>query len=700
MNFLNPFVLLGLAAAGIPLLLHLLNLRKLRTIEFSSLRFLIELQQTRVRKLKLQQILLLILRTLIVVFAVMAFARPTIQSNLPLLGSEAHASVVILVDNSASMEAADQQGQRFRQAQAAARSIVTGLKDGDEVAVIPLASFDPGKAVSFTRTFAAAKDQIDRMRLADGKADMPSTMRLIRPLLDDALHPHREVYVVSDAQASLVLRDGPDSSAILDRDASVFLVRIGKGTSALEQNISIDSMRVLTQLFQPDKPVEVEAWLRNGSDKDASAIMVSMAFDGVRVAQRALDLPAGGTRSIVLSAPPQRRGLIAVSMELDNDAIDRDNVRYAGIQVPDRARVALVGNLTFAKLALQLPGLGASAPDVTAFALVSDAVATGNAFDVIMIDGGAVTSSDVATLRQYVDNGGGLVLFAADGDASASLASTFGLTLSGPVEASKDDPWQLTHVERAHPLFQGVFKGGNGDVRQVESPRIRRLRPASGGFDLLRTGGGSLLTEVSSGNGRMIYCGVGDDPSWGTFPVTGLFPTVLVRSVSYLVAPRDKGVEARLGEPVTVPVPPRLSGRDRFLLVDATGAATELLPARLPSGPVLAIPAQYRAGVVKVMTPDSAAVMTVSVNAPTDESMLTYLSDEAWKKETAAMVSVPDHVTVLDASRDMMSEIQRARTGSELWPLCIVLALVCALAEMAISRYGVGEEQRPVPATS
>lgn len=698
MNFLNPFVLLGLAAAGIPLLLHLLNLRKLRTIEFSSLRFLLELQQTRVRKLKLQQILLLILRTLIVVFAVLAFARPTVQSNLPLLGSEAHASVVILVDNSASMEAADQQGQRFRQAQAAARSIVTGLKDGDEVAVIPLASFDPGRAISFTRTFAAAKDQIDRMRLADGKADMPSTMRLIRPLLDDALHPHREVYVVSDAQSSLVLRDGPDSSAILDRDASVFLVRIGKGTAALEQNISIDSMRVLTQLFQPDKPVEVEAWLRNGSDKDASAIMVSMAFDGVRVAQRALDLPAGGTRSIVLSAPPQRRGLIAVSMELDNDAIDRDNVRYAGIHVPDRARVAMVGNLPFAKVALQLPGLGASAPEVTAFARASEAAATGSAFDVIMIDGGVVTSGDVATLRQYVDNGGGLVLFAADGDAPASLASAFGLSLSGLTESPKDDPWQLTHVERAHPLFQGVFKGGSGDVRQVESPRIRRLRPASGGFDLLRTGGGSLLTEVSSGNGRVIYCGVGDDPSWGTFPVTGLFPTVLVRSVSYLVAPRDKGVEARPGEPVTVPVPPRLSGRDRFLLVDATGAATELLPARLPSGPVLAIPAQYRAGVVKVVTPDSAAVMTVSVNAPTDESMLTYLPDEAWKKETAAMVSVPDHVTVLDASRDMMSEIQRARTGSELWPLCIVLALACALAEMAVSRYGVGEE-RPVPAT-
>ena len=88
MNFLNPFVLFGMLAAGIPLVLHLLNLRKLRTVEFSTLRFLEELQQTRVRNLKLQQILLLILRTLIIVFAVLAFARPTIPGNLPLLGAQ------------------------------------------------------------------------------------------------------------------------------------------------------------------------------------------------------------------------------------------------------------------------------------------------------------------------------------------------------------------------------------------------------------------------------------------------------------------------------------------------------------------------------------------------------------------------------------------------------------------------------------
>jgi hypothetical protein len=75
MTFLNPLVLFGLAAAAIPVILHLLNLRKLKTIEFSTLTFLKELQQTKIRRLKVRQLLLLLIRTLIVILIVLSFAR-------------------------------------------------------------------------------------------------------------------------------------------------------------------------------------------------------------------------------------------------------------------------------------------------------------------------------------------------------------------------------------------------------------------------------------------------------------------------------------------------------------------------------------------------------------------------------------------------------------------------------------------------
>jgi hypothetical protein len=79
MVFLNPWFLLGLFAAAIPVLIHLLHVRKLRTVEFSSLRFLKELQKSRLRTLRIRQLLLLLLRTLLIISLVLAFARPAVR---------------------------------------------------------------------------------------------------------------------------------------------------------------------------------------------------------------------------------------------------------------------------------------------------------------------------------------------------------------------------------------------------------------------------------------------------------------------------------------------------------------------------------------------------------------------------------------------------------------------------------------------
>ena len=83
MTFLNPIALIGLLAAGIPILLHMFNLRKLKTIEFSTLSFLKELQKTKIRRLKLRQLLLLLLRTLLVVFMVTRLLSPHAQRVAP-----------------------------------------------------------------------------------------------------------------------------------------------------------------------------------------------------------------------------------------------------------------------------------------------------------------------------------------------------------------------------------------------------------------------------------------------------------------------------------------------------------------------------------------------------------------------------------------------------------------------------------------
>lgn len=137
MIFLNPVVLFGLLAASIPVLIHLLNLKKLKKIEFSTLTFLKELQKNKIRKLKLKQWLLLALRVLIILFLVTAFARPTLK-GLALGGttSAAKTTAVFILDNTFSMSAVDANGSFFNRAKQTIINLLKNLQEGDEAALV------------------------------------------------------------------------------------------------------------------------------------------------------------------------------------------------------------------------------------------------------------------------------------------------------------------------------------------------------------------------------------------------------------------------------------------------------------------------------------------------------------------------------------------------------------------------------------
>ncbi len=94
MVFLNPAILLGLLAASIPIIIHLLNFRKLKKVEFSSISFLKELQKSKIKKIKIKQWLLLLLRTLLIILLVLAFARPTLEGTNLIGSTSAKSSIV------------------------------------------------------------------------------------------------------------------------------------------------------------------------------------------------------------------------------------------------------------------------------------------------------------------------------------------------------------------------------------------------------------------------------------------------------------------------------------------------------------------------------------------------------------------------------------------------------------------------------
>lgn len=145
MNFLNPAFLFGLIAAALPIILHILNLRKLKIIEFSSLQFLKEMQKHKIRRVKLKQLLLLLIRTLLVICIVLAFARPVVEGNFAGLETYSNSSSIIIIDNSFSLDMSDEHGNRWGQCKRAVNDILAGLREGDEVVLIEMASPNDSK---------------------------------------------------------------------------------------------------------------------------------------------------------------------------------------------------------------------------------------------------------------------------------------------------------------------------------------------------------------------------------------------------------------------------------------------------------------------------------------------------------------------------------------------------------------------------
>src|SRR5215471_18599634 len=133
MGFVAPLVLLGLGALAVPVIVHLIQRERKRVVEFPSLMFLRRIPYQSVRRRRLRDILLLMVRLAALTLIVLAFARPFFRrDSLSAAAQNGAREAVILVDTSYSMG----YGDRWSQAQAAARNAVNGLNAGDRASLV------------------------------------------------------------------------------------------------------------------------------------------------------------------------------------------------------------------------------------------------------------------------------------------------------------------------------------------------------------------------------------------------------------------------------------------------------------------------------------------------------------------------------------------------------------------------------------
>lgn len=686
MTFLNPFVLFGLAAAAIPILLHLLNLRKLKTMDFSTLRFLKELQKTSIRKLKTQQIILLILRTLIVIFSVLAFSRPTIKSTLPSIGTHAKSSIIIVLDNSLSMDITDEDGNRFSKAKKLTSEILGALEEGDELAFIPLSSLIKNRKRSFSRNFAWLKEEIDQCSVNPATASLDDGLRAAQGLFDASLHVNKEIYIFTDLQQQEIHSIELDSIKLFDDKTSVFLLPSSESNNSIDQNISIDTAIFISRVYAKDKPVELQTKLYNSSVSDAKGIIVSVLFNGERVAQRTVDIGAGSYVNISLQGIPRTTGLIKGEIQIENDVLESDNHRYFSFIISSAPKVALIGSQV--ETDFMSLSIAPHASLLKSYSANQSASIHFEDFDILMLST-TLSQTEMQRIDAYIQNGGSVLFFPSSTE-SIAVQQQFFLSIGlGPTifqEFSESNPGICISADRQHPILQGVFKGFNSESGLGDSPKIIKALCSQAGQSIISMQGGSFLNEIRRGEGKAMYCAVPPSPEWSSFPFTGLMPTIIYRAAQYLSAKEVFTLEKNAGQEAIILIPNKSSASSIFTVKDPNGFESDMQAADLPGGMSLQFGKPEMTGVYGVFSKDKNPITSLIVNQSSKEGHLIYKNPQESMVALKKRLNHPESLLVLNKNESIANSVAKARIGTELWRFFLLLALLCAITEMIVAK--------------
>jgi hypothetical protein len=199
--FAQPWMLLGLAALAIPVIIHLLNRRRFEVIDWGAMRFLQISKVTR-RRLFLEEILLMLLRMGLIGLLVVALAGFFTQIDwLGRLEPRPNRDVVLIFDGSSSMNYTGGGTTPQDSAKEWAQQFVQGLKPGDAVAVFQARQQVVPVVAEPSRDLQRLMPQAIRdMKRPVGGCDLPGAIQAASALLKKSERSERDVIVLSDGQ--------------------------------------------------------------------------------------------------------------------------------------------------------------------------------------------------------------------------------------------------------------------------------------------------------------------------------------------------------------------------------------------------------------------------------------------------------------------------------------------------------------------
>lgn len=582
MSFLFQSLLtIGIPLIGLPLLIHLINLRRHKRVEWAAMDFLLESQKRNKRWVFLRQLLLMLMRTAAIALLVFMLAGPVLQFQWGQFFGKGTTHHLVLLDDSYSMSDRWDQSTAFSEAKRVVEQLLDQATQQAGNQKLTLLRFSQAGDMTAGAEVAGLEQPLDRqsyeevvaklnkLPVAESDAGPQETIQAALGLPEPTDDETRIVYLISDFRKEQWQADtvtGKLLNQLSEQSAQLQLIQCVDRT---RENLAIVSL-------EPESGIRaagVETWMQvtvaNYGEQPASAVTATILQDGHKLPAVQFDAIGPGEQvTRRFRATFATAGSHQLQANLESDVIEIDNVRYFACDIPQQFPVLLIDGSRegddgyYLRTALS-PG-GNSKPGWNPEVQRADFLRQHEQLDkyaaICLLDVPRLDDAEVKALENYVEQGGGLGIFLGPGIQRPFYNEQFYRDGEGLLPVLLDKPAQLFSVADPttpdikvgdHPLFR-IFGGQRNSFLSLAAVNFYfavdpKWQPSEDGeVNVLANlrNGAPYVVDKKFGEGRVMLQLSKLSPKstdlgiWSNWSVNPVFPVYANELVGYLSASR------------------------------------------------------------------------------------------------------------------------------------------------------------------
>lgn len=668
MAFVYPAFLAALAAVAVPIILHLVQLRRAKRVIFSNVRFIQASRDLTASQRNLKELLILLCRILFIVFLVLAFAQPFLPASDAAAPADA-SEVAIVVDNSYSMQNlhAEQDLSLLNVATDRASDILAMFPASTSFKVLSGSSPSHGAPVQRTE----AEGYLTEIDFSAKDLAVSQTSTLSSP---------SHTFILSDFQKSTFR---PSLLQQYDSTTQVHLVPI---QSAATTNVAVDSVYLEDEFIRSSTDNVLHVSLFNAGDEALEDVPVRLIIEDQQVAALSVNLPPQQSTEAVMNFRVEGAGTKEAYVQVEDYPVEFDNTYY--FVLSPSANISITEVTDNAANSLQRLYQNEPFFNFTSYSAGNINYAQAGASDIILLNGVSNLSAALATtVANYVKAGGTVAVIPPAGGEEAGYAGLFqnlNIPASFTRVAASGTKTNITPPDPNNPFFRSIFSEYDPKMQMPEA--VRSVAWSRASEDILEFRGGTpFLSRFDRGNGHLYMMAAPLTQDYNSLTSHALLVPIMYKLAIGSYKQQQALAYTLSGGTIQVPAISNLKKEGVYALQKDSLA---FIPEQQVRGGKLFFDtpaAMDEAGFYTLQLQDS-TITTLAFNYGKAESYLAqYAPDELRAlvgagKENVHIYEQGDAFSVKDA-------FEKRYFGVKLWKYCLILCLFFLMAEIALIRF-------------